>query len=562
MTGVSDRELQDQIIASHRAFVKAASAGPVIEVARAPSTVEAKLSPERRTELDRISGPPSYVGDHLDLGADLMGSTTRDMVNMSLQRAVELAARNNLDVQFAKLVPAVGSAQVTQAEAAFDAVFFTSLEWQNLDTPKPPPLPFNTFSGNTQTNNYTLGTGIRKALSTGGQIAVQTDFGRQWAQPSPYVDPGFQTNDVLLTLRQPLLRKFGSDVALSDIALAKSAREQAVADLRRQLLETIVNTERAYWQLVFSRERLLIQLRLYRRTHEDYVQLEPRLNFDVSPVRLTEAGSFLEIRRGAVISARQDVRVASDRLKRLINAPELPISGETLILPVETPADLPVSYSLLDAVTTAISRRPELRRALLQIEDAAVRQRVADNGRLPMLDVEGTLRYNGVGDTVGDSVFNMRSGQFIDYVLRAQFEVPIGNRGPEAQYRQRQIERRAAVINYQRTAQDVVLDVKESLRQIQTAYELIASSRSSRRAAAENLRAIEEQEKAGAALTPEFLLDLKLTTEERLANTEAQEVQSLTDYNAAIAKFYQSIGTLLERNGIEFRDPEDTTDRR
>ncbi|MCX5662646.1 MAG: TolC family protein [Planctomycetota bacterium] len=562
MAGTSDTELRDQVIASHRAFIKAASAGPVIEVVRAPSNLEAKLSPERRAQLDIISGPPSYAADKLDLGPDLMGNVSRDNVSMSLQRAIELATRNNLDVQFAKLVPAVGTTQVTQAEAAFDAVFFTSFEWQNLDTPKPLPLPFNTFSGNTQVNNYTLGTGIRKPLSTGGQITVQTDIGRQFANPSPYVDPGFQTSDVLLTLRQPLLRKFGSDIAKSDIALAKSAREQAVADLRRQLLETIVNAERSYWQLVFAHQRLLIQLRLYKRTHEDYAQLEPRAGFDVSPVRLTEAGSFLETRRGAVISARQDVRVASDRLKRLINAPELPLTGETLIVPVEMPADIPVSFSLLDAVTTAISKRPELRRALLQIEDAAVRQRVADNGRLPMLDIEGTLRYNGVGDSVGDSVYNMRSGRFMDYILRAQFEVPIGNRGPEAQYRQRQIERRASVVNYQRTAQDVVLDVKESLRQIQTNYELIAASRSARRAAADNLRAIDEQEKAGAPLTPEFLLDLKLTTEERLANSESQEMQSLTEYNSAIAKFYQSIGTLLERNGIEFRDPEDTTDRK
>ena len=51
-------------------------------------------------------------------------------------------------------------------------------------------------------------------------------------------------------------------------------------------------------------------------------------------------------------------------------------------------------------------------------------------------------------------------------------------------------------------------------------------------------------------------MDLKLSTQQRLANAEIQEIQALTDYNTAIARFFQIIGTLLDHNGIEFQDPE------
>jgi hypothetical protein len=93
------------------------------------------------------------------------------------------------------------------------------------------------------------------------------------------------------------------------------------------------------------------------------------------------------------------------------------------------------------------------------------------------------------------------------------------------------------------------------MRNLMTDYELIGAARAARRAASDSLRAIQAQEDAGAALTPEFLLDLKLTTQSRLADAETQEYQALTDYSTAIANFYRSMGTLLERNHIDFRDP-------
>ena len=86
------------------------------------------------------------------------------------------------------------------------------------------------------------------------------------------------------------------------------------------------------------------------------------------------------------------------------------------------------------------------------------------------------------------------------------------------------------------------------------AYELMGSTRAARRAAADSLRAIEEQEQAGAALTPEFLLDLKLDTQRRLAEAQIAEVEAQVNYNIAIAEFYRAMGTLLDRNGIDFQN--------
>lgn len=555
LSRTTEQELRDNLIASNRAYYNAVSGNAPVELTRKPSDVEKELTDQRKAELDRMGGPTSYGDTKPEYGVDLGGKDAAPTLGMSLQRAIHLAVKHNIEIQQARLLPAVTQAQITQAEAVFDAVFFTNVNWTTGEQARPPSL-LSTFGGAQSSETAQLSTGIKKILSTGGQITAQTDFSRNYSNPSIYSVDTYWASDVALTLNQPLLRNFGSEVSLSQIVLARNARKQANADLHKTIMDVASATERAYWDLALARHRLLIQNRLLKRVMDDRDKLVAREQFDVSPVRKTEANSFVEIRRSDVIRARAAVRQSSDNLKRLIGSPELPLAAETLIEPLDTPADVPVTYNLVDAVSAAIRKRPELVKALSQIDDASVRQTVADNGRLPILNLLATLKYNGQGSSLERAYSKVTDADYIEYVIGGQFEMPIGNRSQEAAYQQRVIERRAAVSNYQKVAQDVVLDLKSSLRTVMTTYELIGVTRNARRAAADALRALEEQEKAGVAMTPEFLLDLKLRTQERLADAESQEVQALTDYNTAIARFYQAMGTLLERNGIEF-DPDE-----
>jgi outer membrane protein TolC len=559
MERASEQQLRDQLLASNRAYLQAVAEGPVIETSRTTSEFESRIPQERREYLESRSGPDAYRNIKPDLGPDLLGKMDAESVQMTLQRAIQFAVEHNLEVQQARIVPGISEAQLVAAEAAFDPVFFANFDWQYLDTPRPQITPgLSAAFGSNQSETTKLETGIRKPLPSGAEIRAVTTFNRNYANPSFFGSPGnsqftYDDANILLGITQPLLRNFGSDITRSNISLARNARGQSVQDLRKALLTAAADTEEAYWNLVFSRQRLLIQMRLLGLTVDDYEKLHAREQHDVSGVRLTEAASFVEIRRGEVIRARQEVRQASDALKRLINSPDLPLAGETMITPSDVPADLPIKYSLLDAVTTALRQRPELQRAILEIDDASIRMQVADNARLPVLNLSGAIRYNGVGNSIPHAYETVTDGNFIDYLVGAQFEMPLGNRAAEAGFTQRKLERQAITMNYQRAAQDVLLDVKNALRQLNTAYELIGTSRAARLSASDNLRAIEAQEE-GAALTPEFLLDLKLTTQQRVADTETQEYKALTDYNTAVAKLYQAMGTLLQRNNINFTD--------
>ena len=545
--------LRDQMIAAHRSQLASVSQAKLIELSREPSDVEAQLSESRRAELDKMSGPDAYQGIKLNAGIDLTGHEDTKSVNLSLQEAVAMAVRNNLDVQVARMTPAVSQTRIVQAQAVFDATFFTNLNFSNLDTPQPTgAVP--SFSGNTQRQTTELSTGIRKPLTTGGRITVQTDLNRHFATPTYFSVNKYYDADVMVNLEQPLLRNFGSDVNRANIILTRNDKLAEAQQLKKSLLQVAAQVEAGYWNLYFTQQQLRIYVRLLERSTDDRDRLIERRGYDASPVEITEANSYVELQRADVIRSRSQVRSASDKLKRLINSPDLPIADETLIVPVDAPSDQPIAFSLLDLVTESLRSRPEMKIALIDIKDATVRQRVADNARLPLLNVAATVQYNGIGVTnPGDAYDQVDDADFIDYLLGAQFEMPIGNRQAEGLYRQRQLERRSAALVYQRQAQDVVLEVKDALRTVQTSYELIGATRAARRAAADSLRAIEVQEASGVALTPQFLINQKLSTQERLANAEIQEVQALTDYHNAIASLYQAVGTLLKRNNIEFQ---------
>ena len=506
-----------------------------------------------------MSGIGSYEGEPLELGGDLMGRepAAGDAVELTLARAVQLAVEHNLSVGVARLLPGIAYQDVVRAEAAFDAAVFVEAAYAGLDTPQPPGS-IEGLSSDQQSQNLSLTTGIRKRFAYGTSVSVETDPTYQQQRPTINLFDDYYTASVAATVEQPLLEGFGPAANRAEVRLARNATLDQREQLRAALLRVVAEVHGAYWDLFNARQNLLIQQRLLERTLDDRDRLVQRRDFDVSPVRITEANSFVELRRSDVIRARQRVRLASDRLKRLLSAPELPVAGETLIVPTDAPTREPVTFNLVELLSQALQRRPEMEQSLLGISDARVRARAAENARLPELDLAFTLRLNGLNEDDLAEAYDRDIGElsFIDYLVSLRFEQALGNRADEALLRRRRLEQERSTRAYRQQAEAVVLEVKDAMRNIITSYELIGASRAARRAAADSLRAIEAQEEAGVALTPEFLLDLKLATQQRLADAEAQEVAAVADYNTAIADLFAATGTLLERNGVEVSEAE------
>jgi len=514
------------------------------------------ISPEVLGELNQKAGPASYAGVSLVLGPDLTDQPTQTVL-VNLQRMVRTSAERNVAVQFARIAPAIGESQVIAAEAAFDWVFFSNLNFQDNDSPR----VGTSFAGSSspvrsdQFQSVTTTLGLRRTLIGGGRLTLQHDYGYTLADTPGQVSIPDPANQVSVTAQydQPLLRNMGSEVTQAEVRIARNAERTAIQTLRRDLIRTITDTERTYWELVLAQQDVLILTRLLERGERVRDQLRARSDIDANQSQIATATARVEERRSDVLRAQTQLRLVSDRLKGLVNDPDFPVGSEVVLLPADRAVDEPVKFGLLESLRDAITNRPEVNQAVLSIDDASIRQVVAQNAKLPDLSIRLQTRFSSLDDSADQAYRRLFNGQFVDYLVGLAFEAPIGNRRAEADYRRRLLERAQTVAAYRNTIQQVVAEVKSALDRVILNYRLIAQTKISRIAAAEALRVL-EVEKELAEYTVERL-QVELNTEEALANNERSEMQALVDYNTALAELFQAIGTTLERNGIQFVVP-------
>lgn len=560
----SAAELRRALSESTRRELRDAQSSPLPRLTeREDATSRLDLTPEARQALDALAGPRAYDRARLPLPADLMGQAPRT-VDVTLERAVKTAASNNLAIQFARLGTAIGEAQVVQAEAAFDWTFFTGASATRTDSPQIRRGFFGDDFDRRELVNWQAG--LRRTLVGGGRFSIQQDLAN-----TDVITPGFNAfpnpaNQVGVTLQydQPLLRGFGSDVALSEVRLARNAERQAVQSLRRDLIRVITETERTYWELARAQRELVVLQRLLERGVQKRDQLQAREAAQLEAASAVKDAIFRVTDRQSQLRRAQTVlKIAGDRLKQLVNDPEIPIGSEVVPLTTDDPLDQPLRFNLAEAMLSAIENRPEIQQAVLAIDDASIRHTVARSSRLPQLDLRLQARFAELTDDVGSAYRDVFAGQFVDTVVAMAFEQPLGNRRGEAELRRRQFERSQAGIAYMNQVQLVVGEVKEALNRVVTNYQLIELTRANRLAAAEVLRSTTVE----SELMHDFSavrLDLELNRQERLAQAEREEIAAITEYNTAVAELYQAMGLTLERNRIRLdvpraddpRDPE------
>ena len=516
---------------------------------QAESPVGALLE-SRLEALELLGGPSSWRDLEPPPGIDLYGNQP-DSTPITLEHALYLAAEHNLGVRFARLQPEAAAEGVLVEEAYFDPVLFADLDYEEIERPRPVPVLGGVQLGTALTagDRARAQAGLRQQMRGGGTLQAST-FLERYDDATPGIeflpDPAWRSG-VALDAVQPLLQGRGSYIAEAPIELARNFQRRTEEELRSELLRVATFVEQTFWDLREANGRLLIQQRLTQQGEEVERVLRERLAFDVQQAEYSDALATLEQRRADLVRARALVRTISDRLKTLLDGPEFGLEDEDILVASDEFEMEPHAIDLREALATALERRPELRQRLLEIEDADLRIAVATSLRKPRLDLVGRVELLGEDDGANDSYSSLAEDDLLGFLVALRFELPIGNRGARADVRRARIEARAGLVRYEQQVRDILADVKRSLRDLQTNYELIGAARAFRIAQSENLRELLLEEERRRSFTPEFLR-LKFDRQDRLARAQLDELQAIADYNRALAAYRRAIGTgpLLE----------------
>ena len=285
----------------------------------------------------------------------------------------------------------------------------------------------------------------------------------------------------------------------------------------------------------------------------------------LAPIEIYEAEASVAERKQELIVVWDLLKDQEDRLKKALNFYERQTDWNITIVPADEPRFGPVTTDLTESLKEAFAYRPDYNQAKMDIEARNIMVKYTKNQTLPRVDLFGTIGTMGLAgrgnpnaasfggggsgsvtathwDDVADS---MASGDFYNYAIGVKIEFPIGNRFAKSQYSRAKIESARAATFLKDLENNVINEVRETLRQVETDIRKVEAARASLRLAKERLAA--EEKKFEVGLTTTYVL---LEYQRDLATAESRYALSRADYEKDLATFARAKGVLLEEYNI------------
>jgi len=461
-------------------------------------------------------------------------------LRLTLDDALRRALEHNYIIEVERYNPAIETTRVVEAEAAFDAVFFTSVSKQLVDRPTGSQLVSS--DADILDSSY----GVRKLLPSGMQVSAAYGLDRTKSSLSfQQINPEYFST-IALEARQPFLRGFGLDYNRALIRLSKNDQRVSTLAFRRQVRDTLREVEEAYWRVVQARRDIIIEARLLAEFEGIYEYLEARQAFDATPVQLAATKADLETSRAAFVRLQAAVLDAEDTLIAAMNDPELNLADDVEIVPADFPNLVRVQVDRLADVQTALDNRPEIHEQELQVASARILLDRAKIDELPRLDVLFRYTIDGLAGTADKSFDEVTRHNYVDYLIGVELEIPIGNRGPRAAHQRARLQHAQAMAQLKAVIEQTILDVNRSARALSTAYDQILPSFESADAREREVDSI-----VARAERKDFnTLTTELNSRRRLALARRDMLGAMVNYNIAIFTLEAAKGTLLRYNNV------------
>ncbi|MCX5655349.1 MAG: TolC family protein [Planctomycetota bacterium] len=478
-------------------------------------------------------------------------------VRLTLVQALGLALANNHDIQIAGFQPPTAEQDITVAEAVFDPAAFASSTVGRVDRPIQSILDTGaTQQGLLVQNTVAWQAGLRQKVPTGGTLAVYESSDALNTNSTLTIPNPQNVTRTTVELAQPLLRGAGAEYNQAPIRVANLNSAVSFQDFRKGVQDVVAGVINAYWQLAFDTESVRAT-RASRDLAAEVLRREQarRARGVSSDLDLNRAAAAVALRDADVVRAENQTRDAMDKLKLILNSPDLSLAGDTRIMTIETPRFFLVDVNRSAAIATALVRRPELERARNAVAINRIRLDVADRDRLPKLDA--TLRYimNGLGVDLDQSLENQDPGERISWNAGVELEVPLGNRSADATRRKRLLEYDQSLVELDKLANQVMQEVNGAARAVLLARGEIEATLTAKTAAARTVQGEQRRFELGKTTNDELL-----RAQETLATAERDYLKALLNFNLGLVSLARAQGVLLENQGIDIFRPPSTPD--
>ena len=484
------------------------------------------------------------------LSTPAMAQADHQVIQLSLDDAVQRAISRNPDLAIVRLDTDVEAARVGESRGAYAPVFSTTFGRSRNVTP-----PTNYLLGDlgVDVKDWFSTTGVRQRLPWGaGTWSISWDAARTSTNSLlSSVDPTLQSG-VEVAFSQPLLKDRKIDASRQQYIVTTRNRQNADLRLRESAVQTAASVKRAYWALKASLANIDVQQRSLELAQELARQNRIRVAAgQIPPLDLTQAEVEVAQRRENLIQARTQAEDTEDRLRRLIMDPADASFWAVRLDPIDEPPD-PVSSPDADvAVRKALDGRYDLARASHDLENAKTNVEFLDNQRLPDVRLEASYRGSGLAGTeflrtgvfpgivtgTRDRGFSDALGQaftpdYPTWSLGVTVSYALGHSYEEASHARAQVERKQAAQRVASLRLDAAEGVRQAARQVRSTAERVEAARAG--ASLAEQRHADEQRRYEVGLSTTFLVT---QAQRDLLQAQVNLLQSTLDHQSAVVNF-------------------------
>ena len=414
--------------------------------------------------------------------------------------------------------------------------------------------------------NYNLGGSLSDTY--GSRPSTFTDFSQPVVTTNSFVDintgntvafattnfavvPGrseFETtsgNVGLLQLRQPLLKNFLIDSTRLQILLNRSNLKISELDLRSQLMTTITEVERAYYNLIFSQENVTVQRKALEFAEQLLAENRKRVEVGaLAPLDEKQAQAQAAGSRADLLAA-IGTEDTQQRVLKVLLSDDYSKWKDVRISPTIALVAVPERFDLQESWRRGLSQRPDLLQQRINLEKQGQVVRFQKNQLLPQLDVIGTYGYNAGSREYSGALDQFARTENPFYSYGAQLTVPLTRTAARNSYQGAKATREQIELQVKQLEQGVLILIENTISVANTSFQRVQATLEARIYAEAALSA--EQRKLASGKSTSFEV---LRLQRDLTTARSAEIRALADYNIALADLALNEGSTLERRKV------------
>jgi outer membrane protein TolC len=480
---------------------------------------------------------------------------------LSLNDAIIRALSNNVSIKVQSFNSKVKKETIMESLSEFD----TTLGLELSTSRKTQQLASAFSSPNRMENdNDNWDLSLSQKLVTGANYQFDfTNNRNKTNSATAGLNPSY-SSEFQLSLTQPLLKNFGIDLNKRNIHIAKNEVDISDHEFKTKVIETVSEVENIYWDFVFTLGDLEVKQKSLERAKDFQRLVKAQVLVGImAPIETLQAESEVASREEFLLSAQDSIDDNQDKLKNILNIDFSSPEGLSPIYPSNKANVLIVDFDFNEIVKMALSNRPDYLAKKKDLENKNILVKYQENQIYPSVDLVGSLGINGLsgeattitsgtfqgtsayGGSYGNSLTDALSTNYYDWEFGVKFSYPLGNRSAKSKLSASRLEKAQLILGIKDLEKKIILEVRESARQLKTDSKRIKAATVAKKLAEEKLKA--EEKKFEVGLSTSFNV---LKFQEDLAEAQSNEIKTIIDYKQSRILFRKSIASTLKHHDV------------